>query len=90
MNATKTRTIGLWLDAIGGDEPKWIVSEDERYDDGDVASSRTVAMHSEQDYDSAFADALARAEATGRALVKTDRYGRREELISAADAAMRA
>lgn len=74
---TKERVIGLWLDAIGGDEPRWIVSRD-TFEGGEPSTSTTVAMFREEDYEAARDAAVELASRDGLRVIETDRYGVRK------------
>ncbi len=73
---TKERVIGLWLDAIGGDEPRWIVSRDTFVDD-EPETTTTVRMFAEDDYAGAKDAAIRLAEADGLRVIRTARHGER-------------
>lgn len=59
-----TKAICVWLDSIGGDEPKWIVSLDSLDADGGAETSQ--ALHVEEEEDAALD--LGREEAGKRGL----------------------
>lgn len=71
----REKTVGLWLDATGGPEPKWIVSRD-TYEDGQPADSSTARIFDQDDYEAAEAFALELAERENMAIIKTDLCGR--------------
>jgi len=73
MSGTR-KVIGLWLDRVSDPaEPAWIVSRDEMYiggpDAGGAATTETVAVYTEDDYEAARARAVALADRSGRPVV---------------------
>ena len=77
---TKTKTervIGLWVDPIGGEEPKWVVSRD-TFEDGEPSTSTTIKTFDEDDHDTAEIEAIDLAERDGLRVIETDRYGVRK------------
>lgn len=76
MILSKTeRVIGLWLDAIGGDEPKWVVSRDRMAPTGEAETSTTVGLFDEGDYDAARSWAVELARKDGVKVVQTETDG---------------
>ena len=74
MSKTKTggtrKVIGLWLDRVSDPaEPAWIVSRDEMYaggpENGGAATTHTVAVYGEDEYDAARRHAVRLADAAG-------------------------
>lgn len=76
---TKTKQyVGLWLDRIGGNDPKWIV--DVAAVDADQGSSDTIAMFGEDEYAAARERAIAEGASRSLPVVEIDEHGRRTQI----------
>jgi hypothetical protein len=70
-------SIGLWMDEVGDDIPRWIVSRQDA--DGDDVGD-PVGTYPAGRYDQAYERAKRLADRTGLPVIETDRHGQKEEL----------